>query len=216
MASQHLIQEADIADGKAGCLHLWVLCTCYRAKSHSRNRAPRSVGCFSRHSHILTLGDDDLTMPDWQHAKDDVIFIFIFAHTSPFIHFLSIFSLIVFTSAVIDARVCMQPYIYRIPNQYMYIRCLPTCRMGQAFFLALFPVSVSTPLDDLDPLKAVSCNFVIYTLSFYFLHSQGNTALCYVTVVWNNRFFYIVFLPTQVLLSRYYQVWLFHFLDTFP
>ena len=123
------------------------------------------------------LGDDNSMTPDRQHAKDNLIFIFTFAHTSPFIHFLSIFSLIAFASAVIDARVRMQPLIYRIPNKCMYIRCLPTCRMGQAFFSALFSVSVSTLLDNSGPPKAVSHNFVIYTLSFYFLRPQGNTAL---------------------------------------
>ena len=136
-----------------------------------------------RHSRILMLGDDDSTTPDRQYAKDDIIFIFTFARTSPFIDFLSVFSLITFASAVIDARVRVQPLIYRIPNNCMYIRCLPTCRMGQAFFSGLFSVSASTLLDDSGPLKAVSRNFVIYTLSFYFLRFQSNTALCYVTIV---------------------------------
>ena len=158
-----------------------MLCTCYGAKSRSRNRAPRSMGRPLRHSCILMVGDDDLTTPDQQHAKDDIIFIFTFARTSPFIHFLSVFSLIAFASAVIDTRVHVQPLIYRIPNKRMYIRCLPTCRMGQAFFLAPFSVSVSTLLNDSGAPKAVSCNFVIYTLSFYFLHLQGNMGLllCY-------------------------------------
>ena len=177
MASGHLIQKADIADGRAGSLRSWVLRTCYGAKSHSRNRAPQSVGHPPRHSHILMLGDDDSMRLDQQHAKDSIIFIFTFAHTSPFIHFLSVFSLMAFASTVIDARVCVQPHIYRTPSECMYIRCLPTCWMGQAFFLALFSVSVSTLLEDLGPPKAVSHNFVIYTLSFYFLHSWGNMAL---------------------------------------
>ena len=215
MSSQHLIQEADIMDGRAGSLRSWVLRTCYGAKSRSRNRAPRSMGRPPRHSHILMLGNDDSTTLDQQHAKDDIIFMFTFARTSPFIDFLSIFSLITFASAVIDTRVCVQPLIYRIPNNCMYIRCLPTCRMGQAFFSGPFSVSVSSLLDDSGPLKAVSRNFVIYTLSFYFLHFQSNTALCYVTVVWINGFFNVVSSPARVFSSRYYRVPLFRFLDSF-
>ena len=125
MASWHLIQEADVADGRAGHPCSWVLCTCYRSKLHFKNRAPWSVDCSPRHSCILMLGDDDLTTPDQQRAKDDVIFIFTFACTSQFIHFLSVFTLIAFASVVIDARVCVQSHIYRILNIWMYIRCLP-------------------------------------------------------------------------------------------
>ena len=118
MASWHLIQEADIVDGKAGCLCSWVLCTCYRAKSCSKNRAPQSVDCSPRHSHILMLGNNDSTMPDRQHAKDDVIFIFYFCHTSQFIHFLSIFGSIAFAAAVTDARVHMNHIFIESP---MYV-----------------------------------------------------------------------------------------------
>ena len=138
MASRHLIQEADIADGRAGHPCSWVLQSCCGSQLCSKNRAPQSVDHSPRHSHIPTLGDDDSTMPDWQHAKDNVIIIFTFACTSQFIHFLSIFTLIAFASIVIDARVCVQSHIYRIPNIWMYIRCLLTCWMESCFLSCSF------------------------------------------------------------------------------
>ena len=59
-ASRHLIQEADITDGRAGHPHLWVLCTCCGSELHSVNRAPQSVDCPPSYSCTLKLGDDDL------------------------------------------------------------------------------------------------------------------------------------------------------------
>ena len=65
MASQHLIQEANITDSRAGHLHLWVLRTCCGSKSHSVNRAPWSVDRPQSYFCTPKLGDDDLMKPAW-------------------------------------------------------------------------------------------------------------------------------------------------------
>ena len=89
MASQHLTQKADVADGRAVCLRSWVLRTCCGSELCSVNRAPRSMGRSPRHSHILTLGDDDTTMPDRQLIKINDIKLSIFIFISKFVHFLA-------------------------------------------------------------------------------------------------------------------------------
>ena len=89
MASWHLIQEADIAYGRAGCLCSWVLHTYCGSELSSVNRAPRSVSHSLRHSHIPMLGDDNSTTPDRQLFKINDAKFSIFIFISKSVHFLS-------------------------------------------------------------------------------------------------------------------------------
>ena len=62
------------------------------------------VGCSLSHSHMLKPNDEDSTTPDQQPLKNEITNISIFTSASEFVDVLSFFSLMSFTSALIDAR----------------------------------------------------------------------------------------------------------------
>ena len=57
---------------------------------------------------MLKVNDEDSTTPDRQLLKNDITNISIFTSASEFVDVLSFFSLMSFTSALIDARVRVQ------------------------------------------------------------------------------------------------------------
>ena len=66
------------------------------------------VGCSLSHSHMLKPNDEDSMTLDRQPLKNDITNISIFTSASEFVDVLSFFSLMSFTSTLIDARECVQ------------------------------------------------------------------------------------------------------------
>ena len=108
VASWCLIQEADITDGRAGHPHSWVLHSCCRSKSCSKNRAPRSMGCSLRNTHTPMLGDDNSITPINSSLTMTSVIRSIFIQGSWLVHFPAHFSLILYDFILIDARVRIQ------------------------------------------------------------------------------------------------------------
>ena len=124
---------------------------------------------------MLKANDEDSTTPDRQPLKNDITNISIFTSASEFVDVLSFFSLMSFTSALIDAREHVQVDKDSI---FVFKGVLPPFEniLRSIFLSPTFSVFVSSPHDVTSSLKTTSCNAVIFTLSSQFLQLRGKMA----------------------------------------
>ena len=117
-----------------------------------------------RHSQQLKLQDEDSTTPDRQLLKNDITNISIFTSASEFVDVLSFFSLMSFTSALIDARERVQVDKDSI---FVFKGVLPPFKKYTSVILSFptFSLSISAPHDNSYSPKTTAHHGVVFTLS---------------------------------------------------